>query len=84
MVETMGCTVYFQSPFNRGNGCDLSPFNAMISQTFSPLLIGAVVETGGRRMIGMRDAFSPLLIGAVVDGWFGLFVFQSPFNRGSG
>ena len=63
------------------------------SLAFSPLLIGAVVETLGHILPSNAPemAFSPLLIGAVVETehWrrevsARCTAFQSPFNRGSG
>ena len=60
-------------------------------QSFSPLLIGAMVETQTAGNVALFwNSFSPLLIGAMVetdaghDGRYVRSYFQSPFNRGNG
>ena len=82
--------VSFQSPFNRGSGCNKCDTNAqlmvsILSNAFSPLLIGEAVVTLHELYLAANDrSFSPLLIGeAVVTQRFAGFVgsaLQSSFS----
>ena len=86
--------VIFQSPFHRGNGCNLKirALTPCSYISFSPLFIGVTVVTsyGGATTDLTIGSFSPLFIGVTVvtHHYTGLGapldVFQSPFHRGNG
>ena len=89
----------FQSPFHRGNGCNISDAEYRIHcfTTFSPLFIGETVVTRNKSLSSLEfpnlSSFSPLFIGETVvtactgkrDSLVTAIVdFQSPFHRGNG